>query len=614
MRTQKKFKIGILKPEKEKIEFGSSFIKDYSASIANFCSVLDIFKARNIDYEETSEKHSFSYLDILISPGYDKMSVNLKKKIKTFVKNGGFLIAFGNQDFKDKKMREFFNLEVIDSEKLLIPDPKEFFISKEYLSIPREYNLKIQDKTNSFIINALNKKEIIGKTKENDYILLRRYGKGKILYIYDLGFSLFLRYATCTHIKVRENITNKGLDDLGPLFFILFKKIISDSNKILVYSCISPKIMSFSIDHDTESKDCIQSGKRIISLNNKYNIKPTWYLRTNLKYGEYDGSPYLYTKPFILNPVDYSINYAKDNLKNQIFGYHSEQYFWIKKNKNNNLDIAKAYSSCINLIRKETGQKIRSGSMHFGNYVEKFPEDYEALGKAGINLFRQAYKDNVITEFRPYSVFTNDLKELNIRLYLQNFKDDFSSFNPDKEENKLIMKKTLFWIYLLGEGNLFLHSHPHNFDDVEGAIKNYEKIYKILTKIFYNINNEEMIDYYEEKKEQIIDYSYKKGRLKINLSKNPSKLILIIESNKLPKNIKIFFKGKELIYYLKKTKNKAIISFHPIEDKEKPSDIKIKYRKLKLRKIKVKIRNIIYKFKQIPGKIKSIFSSNNQNI
>lgn len=601
MQTKRKSNIGLIKPVKPSVKFGSSFIKDYDASTGNFCALYDMLHERNVSFEVVSG-NKLGKFDIVFSPGFSNIS---EKALVKYVKSGGVLVGLGDQKFESNLMRELFGLEIKQAN-MIQNEIGNVLTNSNFMETPQEFSLQVHQKIHPFIALALARKNALASTADIDYIITNKYGKGRTFYLYDLGFSLFSRYAENSHIQPKnQNIINKGFDDLEPLTWLLVKDIIKNVSGAIVYSSISPKIKSFSVAHDTESTDCLESGHRISILNKKYNISPTFYLRTRDDFDTYDGKPFLYAKPFILNKVDYSVEKAISYLPGQVFGLHSNQYAWVKDRKNSSLDIGKAYSNAASQIRQKSGQKVRSGSMHFGNYTEK-SEDYKGISAADIALWRNSYKDNGITPFRPYLMFTENLSPLKVRGFVNNIKDDFVTVDIMNEKILKKVNKNLFWLDKIGQGNVFLHSHPHNFDDVKDGMQNYENLYRYLSTKLANVNDEEIIDYILEKQTQKIECSVDKKKIKINLSEKPSKLLLILES-KTKKELVVTHKNKKLEFFTRQLDGQLVVSFFPIIESKSVSDYSISFKPISFRKTKVMIRSLLYKIKQIPGKINSTF-------
>ncbi len=593
MVVKKQFKIGLMRPRNGKIILGSGFLEDYDSSTANFFSFQDMLNARSISFDVLSDLKNLNNYDLVFSPGEVDADFN---KIKSFVNQGGIFLGAGYQRFAAEELKELFGINFLKSKVNFFPVTEKLIVSD--ISCPKDYQLNILDSIHPFSVKNISA-ETIAHTKNTSYLTSRTFGKGKAIFLYDLGVGLFLRSIECTHSGKELNLSNKGIDDIEPYFWLFLKKTIIEKQGFVVYSSISPKIKSFSIAHDTESIDCLTSSKEILKLNESFGIKSTWYLRTNSNY-HYDGSSFLYTKPLVLNDANYDLKTAKKYLGESTIGIHSEQFNWVKNNRIPQLDPEKEFNNSLKYLRN-SGQLVRSGSMHFGNYAEYFPQDYIDLSKSEIKLWRNSYRSNGVTCFRPYLLF-HENKRLSLLGYSDNIVDDFSPLDLNNSKFKLLFEKNLFWVKTLGEGNIFLHSHPHNWDEVKGAIRNYLALYQALNENnLLNVNNEEIIDYYLEKDKQEISYSIEKNSVKIFLKNTPKNILIILES-KQPREVFVFL-GKNKLKYYKTFIDKTVLSFSKLNlNPNYPKNIPF-LTQSSFRRIKVLFVRFYYKLKQIPGRI-----------
>jgi hypothetical protein len=443
MQIKKQSKIGLIYPKKGISKFGSGFLKDYNANVSNFASIYDLLKSRNIIFDIIESEEQIQGHDIIFSPG--EINFELKKStLNKLFKNGGIFFGLGNQEFPEKEFEEIFGLNKEQNIKNNDFSINPLEITLDYKDIPKEYSLITLYSLHPFKLKKSNCTPIISILEKNIYSSVKNHKSGKAFYFYDLGLGIFLRYLECTHLNKKFNLSNKGLDDLEPLFWTILREVIIEKDGFIVHSSISPKVKSFSIAHDTESLDCVKTGRKISSLNKSFNITPTWYLRTKSKY-RYDGSNFLYTKPFILNNPNYSFKDVKKYFNPEEVGLHSEQFNWIKINKKD-INPDEEYSKSLNYLRNESGKKVRSGSMHFGNYAEIYPEDQISLSKCGVRLWRNSYRNNGITPFRPYSLFNENLNIIPSWGYSDNIIDDFVALNLSKFDLKNKFEKNMFWL------------------------------------------------------------------------------------------------------------------------------------------------------------------------
>ncbi|MDP2727645.1 MAG: hypothetical protein Q8P59_08885, partial [Dehalococcoidia bacterium] len=299
-----------------------------------------------------------------------------------------------------------------------------------------------------------------------DYIALGQYGSGHTLWFHEgPGFSLFLRYAIATRKgsdggRTIPTGTSLEADDLEPVIWRIVNNFLRQLDIPMVSLGVSPSRYSFSVAHDTEDLSCLKAAVRIKELDDTCGIEGTWYLRTQVEEGQYPHHPFYYEqKP-------YSLEEAARCLGEASVGLHGEGYTWISENLSPSLEPGETYSAARSAIRAAfPGAQVRSGSTHLGNYVEKYPQEYEALRDAGFRLWRNSYKFNGLTAMRPYAFYRPDGKAIHgIWGYCDAFTDDIAGADFERgnsvghpgEVIRQKWEKAIRWLAVVGEGNLFL--------------------------------------------------------------------------------------------------------------------------------------------------------------
>jgi len=515
-------------------EPNSNMLEDTNTTIGIYSNnihkpeLLEVFKVAGVPYrlvKNILELHKVKIIVLDLSMDYPiELSKEEVEFLKEFVSNGGTLI--GNEILATKfgALKELFGYKGYTASKShtkLILQKSKFF---KYLDTPEEQEYKISTinispYTNSIILGSAT--AIATYDDDTPAITINHYGKGKTI---NIGVSFYdLRYRNL--LDKDFNANDSFVNGFEPMsdFIVMFIKGIYESTipqSITLHTSWNNTQSAVIMTHDIESENNLHHIGKFISLEKKFDIKPTCFI--NVKYLS-DNSVDAFFKPenfpYIQNLVKNNVDIGvlaqpiRENFFLLPYGTCTEEYPMYQQFGLSDLSHSKP-TLCGELkVPKELLQGIgikdivsfRSSNLI---YNKNLPTALKRLGYRYSSVFSS---ENILSYF-PYRYVTNSYIPTESKIW---------------EIPVTLSDSAILPIYINSSHYISLFKKLYNNGAVFNiqikpdklSLKPYfiEKFYNSLPKDVWKCSLKEFGDFWDKRDRIVFRYDIENSKLKLTL-------------------------------------------------------------------------------------------------